>query len=93
MMTLEILFPSKFFFYFPNFWCYIYVVMASMLKRPTTSTNNNPVMDHQTADPENVLTRSRPFGTSDEVLCTISIITFLLISGFYFCNMSAFDVI
>ncbi|XAR67781.1 hypothetical protein NMG60_11002680 [Bertholletia excelsa] len=40
---------------------------ASMLKRPRTPPTNNPAMDYQTADSDNVLKRSRPFGISDEV--------------------------
>ncbi|KAF8389129.1 hypothetical protein HHK36_025815 [Tetracentron sinense] len=36
---------------------------AAILKRPRTP----PTMDYQTADSENVLKRSRPFGISDEV--------------------------
>ncbi|KAM7253948.1 hypothetical protein ACFE04_031630 [Oxalis oulophora] len=41
--------------------------VASMLKRPRTPTTNNLGMDYQTADSENVVKRSRPFGLSDEV--------------------------
>ncbi|KAH7866568.1 hypothetical protein Vadar_022028 [Vaccinium darrowii] len=40
---------------------------ASMLKRPRTPPPNNPAMDYQTADSEQVLKRSRPFGLSDMV--------------------------
>lgn len=45
---------------------HILFVVASMLKRPRSPTNN-PAMDYQTADSEHVLNRSRPFGLSDAV--------------------------
>ena len=44
------------------------VVVASMLKRPRTPPTNNLAMDYQTADSEHVVTRSRPFALSDDVL-------------------------
>ncbi|EEF35191.1 WD-repeat protein, putative [Ricinus communis] len=40
---------------------------AAIIKRPRTPPTNNPSMDYQTADSENVLKRTRPFGISDEV--------------------------
>lgn len=40
-------------------------MVAAILKRPRTPTNN-PAMDYQTADSEHVLKRTRPFGISDE---------------------------
>ncbi|WCJ30023.1 Protein TOPLESS [Euphorbia peplus] len=40
---------------------------AALLKRPRTPPTSNPSMDYQTADSDNVLKRTRPFGISDEV--------------------------
>ncbi|XP_031130262.1 topless-related protein 4-like isoform X2 [Ipomoea triloba] len=39
---------------------------ASMLKRPRTPPGNNPALDYQTADSEQVLKRPRPFGMPEE---------------------------